>query len=135
MIYLLDTNAITDLVREDPVATSRLMSLKGGDSLATCVIVSGEILFGLRRLPVGKRRNNLERKARSILTGLVCLAVPEAAAEHYATIKHDAQLEGKPLDTNDLWIAATAMALDATLVTRDRDFTSARNLRTENWSV
>ena len=45
------------------------------------------------------------------------------------------ELKGLPLDSNDLWIAATAMLLDAVLVTRDADFHQVDRLRTEDWTV
>jgi predicted nucleic acid-binding protein len=42
------------------------------------------------------------------------------------------QRAGLPLDENDLWIAATALAIDATLVTRDTDFRSIEGLNQVN---
>jgi predicted nucleic acid-binding protein len=43
--------------------------------------------------------------------------------------------EGLTLDENDLWIAATASALRATLITRDRDFASIEGLITADWTA
>ena len=54
--YLLDTSAISALMREDPRMSSWLASLESDDRLVTCAIVRGEILFGLERLPEGQRR-------------------------------------------------------------------------------
>jgi predicted nucleic acid-binding protein len=39
------------------------------------------------------------------------------------------------MDENDLWIAATALALNATLVTRDADFGGIAGLVMEDWTV
>jgi predicted nucleic acid-binding protein len=39
------------------------------------------------------------------------------------------------LDENDLWIAATALALDAVLVTRDSDFQQIEGLSVNDWTV
>ncbi|MGH9846742.1 MAG: PIN domain-containing protein [Blastocatellia bacterium] len=39
------------------------------------------------------------------------------------------------LDDNDLWLAAMAMAIKATLVTRDKDFYSLSGLHSVDWSV
>jgi tRNA(fMet)-specific endonuclease VapC len=44
------------------------------------------------------------------------------AGDHYSRVKHLRQKQGRPMGENDLWIAATARALSATLVTRDQDF-------------
>jgi tRNA(fMet)-specific endonuclease VapC len=43
-------------------------------------------------------------------------------------VKISQQRFGLPLDENDLWIAATALALDATLVSRDSDFQAVEGL-------
>jgi tRNA(fMet)-specific endonuclease VapC len=65
---------------------------------------------------------------------LVCLPVPEAAADRYAQIKRETERKGTPLDENDLWIAATALSLDAVVVTTDSDFRRVSGLRVENWT-
>jgi len=50
------------------------------------------------------------------------IVVPERAGDLYAAVKLARQQRGLPLDENDLWVAATALALGATLVSRDNDF-------------
>jgi tRNA(fMet)-specific endonuclease VapC len=135
MLFLLDTNAVSDILREHPTVVARVGRLSVSDQLATCTIVQGELLFGMERLPPGKRRDELDRKLRSILAGLRCEPVAESAADQYARAKRACQTKGLPLDENDLWIAATSLALGAVLVTRDTDFGPIDGLRTENWTV
>lgn len=122
MIYLLDTNAISDLMRATPRIEAWMAGLDPGDRVVTCTIVRGEILFGIARLPPGRRRTELEETARQFLAVVRCEAVPERAADLYAAMKSARQQHGLALDENDLWVAATALALGATLVSRDRDF-------------
>lgn len=122
MVYLLDTNAISALMREDPRMVSWLSSVQPDDRVVTCSIVRGEILFGLGRLPQGQRRAALEAKAQTPFAALPCEPVPPAAGDWYATVKLTQQRLGLPLDENDLWIAATALAIGATLVSNDGDF-------------
>ena len=62
------------------------------------------------------------------LDAFQCEAIPERAADLYATIKLVRQRQGLALDENDLWVAATAMALGATLVSRDQDFAGIEGL-------
>ena len=81
------------------------------DSVFTCPIVRGEILFGVMRLPEGRRKRNLEEQAINLFSGLRCESMPESVGDHYATVKRMAQSQGTPLDENDLWIAATAVTL------------------------
>ena len=54
--YLLDTNAISDLMRAAPRIENWIAGLDQGDRVVTCTIVRGEVLFGIARLPAGKRR-------------------------------------------------------------------------------
>ena len=62
---LLDTNAVGDLMRDDPKVKARMGSHP--DPVATSVVVVGEIRYGLNRLPPGKKRRDLETRARGVL--------------------------------------------------------------------
>jgi predicted nucleic acid-binding protein len=122
MTYLLDTNAISDLMRAAPAIENWMAGLDEDDRVVTCTVVRGEILFGIGKLPQGKRRSDLEQRGRQFLASLRCEPVPENAADFYASVKLARQQRGLTLDENDLWVAATALALGATLVSRDSDF-------------
>src|SRR5690606_29262617 len=110
------------MMRDDPAVHARVAALSDEDRLVTCSIVRGEILYGLERLPQGKRRQALEVKAQRLFGAMPCEAVPPRAADVYARWKRSAEQVGSKLDENDLWIAATAQELGATLVTSDSDF-------------
>lgn len=135
MHFLLDTNAVSDLVREHPAALARLAGLGAADVLSVCTIVRGELLFGIERLPQGKRRNELYQKVLSVLATLPCHAIPGPAADEYARVKAASLSRGLSLDENDLWVAATALILGATVVTRDRDYAAVDGLATVDWTV
>ena len=120
--YLLDTNAISDLMRAAPQIEKWMAGLDRSDRVVTCAIVRGEILFGVARLPQGRRRMELEEAGRQFLAVFRCEPVPEQAGDFYAAVKLTRQQRGLALDENDLWVAATALALRATLVSRDTDF-------------
>ena len=122
MTYLLDTNAISDLMRAVPRIENWMAGLDHGDRVVTCTIVRGEILFGIARLPPGRRRTELEETGRQFLAIVRCEPVPERAADFYAAVKLARRQRGLALDENDLWVAATALVLGATLVSRDGDF-------------
>lgn len=121
-LYLLDTNAVSDLMRVNTSLTNWLSNLPKGSKVVTCTIVRGEILFGIARLAEGKRRDELEVAAKLIFDSILCEPVPAKASDYYAAIKIARQRSGLVLDENDLWIAATTLSLGATLVSRDQDF-------------
>jgi tRNA(fMet)-specific endonuclease VapC len=134
MTYLIDTNIFSDLMREHPKLDDHLSNLSTTDRIIICPIVRGEILYGIRRLPISKRQQELESKASRLFAILPCESIPETAGDIYSTIKINRQLKGLTLDENDLWIAATALALGAVLVTRDSDFHQIDTLLVENWT-
>jgi predicted nucleic acid-binding protein len=122
VIYLLDTNAISDLMRSAPRIENWIAGLDQSDLVVTCTVVRGEILFGTARLPPGRRRSELEESGRQFLAAVPCEPIPERAGDFYATLKLARQQRGFTLDENDLWVAATALALGASPVSRDSDF-------------
>jgi predicted nucleic acid-binding protein len=132
--YLWDTTTFSALMRRDAKVRARLAALTAADRVVICTITRGEVLYGLARLPEGKRRSALEAEAMPLFGQLVCLTVPEAAADQYASIKWETERQGTPLDENDLWIAATARALEAVVVTTDSDFQRVSGLQIEDWT-
>lgn len=134
MIYLLDTTTFSALMRRDAKAQARVAALAPTDRTVVCTITRGEVLYGLARLPQGKRRSDLEAEAQYVFAQVSCLAVPAVAADQYANLKRDAETQGTPLDENDLWIAATALSLGAVLVTTDSDFGRLSRLPCDDWT-
>src|SRR5215467_13291307 len=106
---LLDTNAVSDLMRDDPKLKARLGSHP--DPVLTNVVVVGEIRYGLNRLPPGKKRQDLEVRAQGVLALLAIEPVTQPIADGYGNLKALLESQGLILDDNDLWIAATALTL------------------------
>ena len=133
--YLLETSTCSALMRNDLKVKERLKSLTESDYPFVCPIVKGEILFGIVRHQNEQRRRNLQQKANELFAEIPCDPIPENVADFYAKIKVAAKRQGTPLDECDLWIAATALALDTILVTSDSDYgrIAELGLRLENW--
>ena len=133
--YLLETSTCSASMRNDLKVKERLKSLTESDYPFVCPIVKGEILFGIVRHQNEQRRRNLQQKANELFAEIPCDPIPENVADFYAKIKVAAKRQGTPLDECDLWIAATALALDTILVTSDSDYgrIAELGLRLENW--
>lgn len=135
MLYLLDTNAVSDYMAGHPVLRSRVTSLPSIDRLKTCTIVRGEILFGIAKRSAETRRSQLEQAAQAAFRAFPCLSVRKQVADVYPRLKLTCQQTGVAVDENDLWIAATALTEGAILVTRDKDFSRFPSLALQNWTI
>lgn len=132
--FLLDSTTFSFLMERRAEVVAHMASIGPDDRVAVCTIVRGEILYGLQRMPTGRRRRENEQAAAEWFDVLPCDALPEGVADVYARVKYHAEREGNTLGENDLWIAATALAGGATLVTSDTDFLRVRGLSTEDWA-
>ena len=130
---LLDTNAVSDLMRDHAQVKARVG--RHADPIVTSVVVVGEIGYGLNRLPAAKKRTDLAARALSILTALRIEPVTELIADAYGRLKASLESQGLNLDDNDLWIAATAITHGGLLVTRDQIFSQVPGLQVQDWSV
>jgi toxin FitB len=67
-MFLLDTNAFSDLMREHPKMDAHLTSASPAERVIICSVGRGEIRYGIERLPQGRRRQELEAKATKAAT-------------------------------------------------------------------
>jgi tRNA(fMet)-specific endonuclease VapC len=95
--------------------------LRESEHIGVSVITLGELLGGFH---AGKRqRQNIAELKEFINAGRVELfALSEVTAEFYALIYKQQREIGKPVPTNDLWIAASCMEHGFPLYTRDKHF-------------
>ena len=129
-MYLLDTNAVSSMLRfpAGPVG-GRVMQLDD-DDIATSSIVMAEVRFGLAKHP----SERLGRQLAIVLERLRVLPFEAGADEHYGRLRADLERRGLPIGANDLFIAAHALSLEATLVTDNvREFSRVEGLAVENW--
>lgn len=131
--YLLDTNALSELVRHPhgPVAQAFRLKEKDPDCrLLTSIIVACEVRFGLEK----RQALALTRRVELLFDTLPIMPLESGTDRVYASIRSDLERRGEPIGQNDLLIAAHAIALDAVLVTDNvREFSRVKGLRVENW--
>src|SRR5438270_6582767 len=99
-LYLLDTNTVSAVMADDPKVKAKLALQP---NVITCPIVRGEIRYGLERLPLGKRRTNLEQKANKVFATLPIEPITSAAGDIYGRIRRSLEMQGFNLSDNDLW--------------------------------
>ena len=134
MTYLWDTTTFSALMRRDAKIRARVAALTPADRVVICTITRGEVLYGLTRLPEGKRRSALEAEAMSLFGQLAVSGGPRSRCRPVCLYQMGNERKGTPLDENNLWIAATARAMEAVVVTTDSDFQRVSDLQTEDWT-
>jgi tRNA(fMet)-specific endonuclease VapC len=128
--YLLDTNIISALARQPDGAVAKKINKLKPEQIATSLIVSSEIRFGLAKSNSPRLIENLSL----ILDNLEILPLEAPVDTHYADIRFALERSGTPIGPNDLFIAAHARALGRTLVTDNvREFERVSGLKVENW--
>ena len=102
----------------------------GVERVGVSIIAVGELRFGIAR----KHSERLGNALEEILEAIGVLPFIEPASQTYGELRAALERAGTPIGPNDLWIAAHALACDATLVTdNEREFGRVPGLRVENW--
>jgi tRNA(fMet)-specific endonuclease VapC len=129
---LLDTNICIYIHRQkQPAVMARFQQMRPGDA-AVSVVTFGELMFGAEK---SQQRALVLQRLRRFVELVPVLPLPESAAEHYGAIRAVLEAKGQPIGGNDLWIAAHARAIGATVVTNDdREFSRVPGLKVENWT-
>jgi len=128
--YLLDTNIISDLIRNPGGKAAKRIAKVGEDSICTSIIVAAELRYGSAKSGSPRLRQAVEDLLREI--EILPFDVP--ADSQYGSIRCDLEAAGNPIGANDLLIAAHARAVDATVVTANvLEFKRVRGLKVENW--
>jgi len=129
-LYLLDTNIVSDLVRNPDGMIRQHVDHVGPGNVFTSVIVAAELHFGIAK----KASQKLRRRVLDAFEFIPVWPLPIVVAAHYGSLRADLELRGLPIGANDMWIAAHALAEDAVLVSNNiREFSRINGLKVENW--
>lgn len=135
--FLIDTNVLSDLMREAPTAeVVDWFTARQSSQIYTTSITKAEILTCISLLPQGKRCNGLAQAAQALfeqdLAGR-CLDFTSAAAKQYALVVSQRLCNGRPISSEDAQIAAIALATGYPVVTRNvKDFLNIDGLNVVN---
>jgi predicted nucleic acid-binding protein len=121
---LIDTNAYVQLL----AGSTRIAAiLARSEAVLLSAVVIGELLDGFRG--GSQEERNREELARFRGKSRTEVApITDATAEWFAMIKQQLRRKGKPIPTNDVWIAAACMERGAALVSIDRHFKEIEGL-------
>lgn len=135
-MIIADTNVVSEFMRDepDPTVLSWAGSL-GPSDLTICVVTVEEIERGISRLPVGRRRRQLEQRWRRLVAAFqeVILVYDVKAAETTAQVIVATEAAGRPMSLADAQIAGICIAGGHELATRNvRDFEAVTDLTVLN---
>ena len=134
MRYLLDTNAVSALMKGDERVVKRLQTLSKGEAAIPQPAIA-EITYGIERLPRSKRRSTLEDRFNLVRTELARSPWTDTVSERFALIKATLERKGQRIEDFDAAIAAHALAEGAILVTANlHDMTRVGDLKVEDWA-
>ena len=118
MKVLLDSNAYSLLMRGHGEVAE---VVRRAEEVLFSAVVVGELMYGFRH------GTNFERNAADLRSFLdspysTFVDVGEVTADRYSRIAAALRAKGRPIPTNDVWIAAHAMETGADLISADNHF-------------
>jgi tRNA(fMet)-specific endonuclease VapC len=129
-LYLLDTNIVSDLIKNPHGRVAAKIVEVGESAIATSIVVAAELRFG-----VAKRGSaSLTAQVEAILGAINILPLQSPADACYGQIRAALEQRGRMIGANDLLIAAHALSLSCILVTDNLgEFERVAELKVENW--
>jgi tRNA(fMet)-specific endonuclease VapC len=124
---IVDTNALS-AAADDDLAVIAILARAG--QMAIPVIVLGEYRYGIAQ---SRHCTTYENWLAGLLRDCSVLDINEPTTQHYAEIILDLRRKGKPIPTNDLWIAALCRQYSLPLLSRDRHFDQVTGLKRIEW--
>lgn len=130
MRSLLDTNIVSDLVRNPQGRIAKRIAQEGEASVCTSVIVAAELRYRAAKKGSERLSVQLER----VLRALTILPFEEPADRAYGDLRAQLEAAGVPTGGNDMLIAAHALSADCRVVTdNEREFSRVAGLSVVNW--
>ena len=136
MSYLLDTNAVIALLKDEPAIFRKRLrrAVSRGAAIAVSSIVLYELWYGVARS--ARRRENAERLRVFLSGGIEVSAFDEEDAKTAGELRATLEGAGTPIGPYDLLIAAQALRSGATLVTANvAEFTRVPDLQWQDWTA
>ena len=124
---ILDTNALSAAADDDPAI---IPVLAAADQIAIPVIALGEYRYGIAQ---SRHRASYAEWLKGLLRDCLVLDANEPTTRYYAEITLELKQKGRPIPTNDIWIAAPCRQHSLPLLSRDRHFDLVPGVRRMGW--
>ena len=118
-MFVLDTNVVSYIHRNDPIAQRYLERMVGRYAIISFQTYE-ELRYGALIGNWGQGR--IERLLHHVFANYDVIGCSERLVIACAQLRADSRRRGRRLDTTDAWIAATAFLLNCPLLSHDRDF-------------
>ena len=130
MRYVLDTNILSDLVRDPQGRVAERIRAIGEAFVCTSIIVAAALRYGAS----SKGSQRLTAQVTAVLDVIEVLPFEEPADGVYGSLRAQLEAIGQPIGGNNLFIAAQVLSLGYTIVTdNEQEFARIDGLRRENW--
>jgi predicted nucleic acid-binding protein len=116
---LIDSSVLVDIER-GRATLGVLLEQEGDRGIAMAAITAAELLHGVHRLRISKRKTRAEAVVETLLSSIPVIPFDLVCARAHARLGAELARRGATVGTHDLMIGATALARGFSVVTRDR---------------
>ena len=124
---ILDTNAFSAMADGESALES---VLRQANQVGVPVVVLGEYRYGIAQ---SRNREDYEQWLSDYLPVFRILDVDEQTTGHYADVRIELKRLGKPIPSNDVWIAALCRQHSLPVLSRDRHFDVVSGITRLSW--
>ena len=124
---ILDTTALSAFADGEPAA---LAEIGKAQLLAIPVVVLGEYLFGISQ---SRRRIEYEQWISRNMRYCRVLDITSETAARYGDVRLELKRSGRPIPSNDAWIAALCLQHSLPILSQDRHFDIVKGIRRIGW--
>jgi len=131
MIYMLDTDTVSFFMKDNPKGVRAKVFNHQKDEFCISAITYAELVFGLKR----NYSKQLDFWLKEVLAMFRVVSFDDVASVIYGDIRTALEKSGTPLDNMDILIAASALSINAVLISHNvKHFSKIKGLKVEDWS-
>ena len=118
-MYLVDANVLSEATRPNPsIAVMNWLTAHEAELVVTPIVL-GEIAYGIRLMPAGRKRTRLQEWFEAGIESLEVLPIDAETSRHWAELLAKLKRNGRAMPVKDSLIAASALQHSLTVATRN----------------